>query len=649
MSGKPLISPSDASKYRQQYLATLALQANINDANLQANKIYKRTGQTPTQPTDMRLTSEKLADIERLKIEVRAQLANIMDGQDAQATINDLSSEALQFVAQNINQIVKEIKPQYQLGIPATAFEVWLTNYMRKSSEVNEVAYGLQQNDGAGVMLGAEQIRELVNDEVLRQVREVIRRLGQNSSMGKMLERRVEELRPIVELENELTTLGQIQNVSTRYSLQRLFNNIYNGIPLQIEVYDILAPLFRAFDRNDRQLADLYINKLDEILAVEPSAVVEAQQALLMIEDVKQGDEIPPPEEEIDYGGGGEGEPSKKSQKRDRDFEYKLYKYEEAYGQLNPNKYEGVRKSKDALTKEIEEALQIMPYGSQNESKTARAFYINVMGGDKKSQGKLNGTELRQVYSRVIEELARGREGSRSDIRKYFQSPPPPSSYTFSPTTTIESETPSYNTPFSTKSTSTLSYSKAPIRFSDEPISAKKGKGIGGRKPITRVVDYSQGVAPIDHYVPFGKIFINTDKLKRGIVSVRKGKSAHITCLKVQRVSPNLNDIIHKVVGGGMPTYGQLSKLNDEEREYLYKLGKHSDLLDKIGVEAPTKAEDDADVNRFEIMKGEIMSGNDSREMVADFKKLIVKMISKRLLPPGQAKSLLLELTQIGY
>jgi hypothetical protein len=78
-------------------------------------------------------------------------------------------------------------------------------------------------------------------------------------------------------------------------------------------------------------------------------------------------------------------------------------------------------------------------------------------------------------------------------------------------------------------------------------------------------------------------------------------------------------------------------------------LAKHSDLLDRIGIEAPTKLDDDADINQFEIYKGQIMSGNDSVELVRDFKKLILKMISKKLLPPGQAKSLLLSLTEIGY
>ena len=73
MSGYPLNFPSDAAKLRQNYLANLSLQANINDMNLQANKIFKKTGQTPTQPTDNRTTAEKLADVERLKIDINSR------------------------------------------------------------------------------------------------------------------------------------------------------------------------------------------------------------------------------------------------------------------------------------------------------------------------------------------------------------------------------------------------------------------------------------------------------------------------------------------------------------------------------------------------------------------------------------------------
>jgi len=52
MSGQPNRNPTDPAKFRQQYLANLSLEANINDKNLQANKIYKKTGEVPSQMTD---------------------------------------------------------------------------------------------------------------------------------------------------------------------------------------------------------------------------------------------------------------------------------------------------------------------------------------------------------------------------------------------------------------------------------------------------------------------------------------------------------------------------------------------------------------------------------------------------------------------
>jgi hypothetical protein len=42
MSGQPNLHPTDASKFREQYLAELAQQVAIDDKNLQANKIYKK-------------------------------------------------------------------------------------------------------------------------------------------------------------------------------------------------------------------------------------------------------------------------------------------------------------------------------------------------------------------------------------------------------------------------------------------------------------------------------------------------------------------------------------------------------------------------------------------------------------------------------
>lgn len=628
MSGQPLKSPSDASKYRQQYMATLALQANINDANLQANKIYKRTGQTPTQPTDMRLTSEKLADIERLKIEVRAKLGDIMDGPNAEEVAYDLSPDALQFLAQNIDAIVKEVKPRYQVGIPAQAFITFLNSYMIKSSRINEVAFGLQQAAGGDVMMGAEQIRDIVDGDVLDRLGDAIGSNTVEPSLQRQLSQKIEifrrEIFPLIE---DLTNLGQIDDVETRHIIQEYMTSIVNSLPTQNIIITELIRLENAVERQDRRQAELYGQRITQLLTIETSARNIAKSLMRFI----RGDI-----EEVQELGGGEGpvERPSTSTKRPRiaevDKSTLIQQFEEKYGPIERLGRGDLKKlSTDTLNRDIFPALfQIEGYPRTYKAKD---YFETVMGEARFGGKKLGKGELTQVLEHLKENIISYKEGGKSVLADLPTSDRPPF-YTSTPS-----------------SGSTIPYSGKTLFPSDAPASVKQGKGIKGRPSITPVIDYTQGVAPVAHYIPFGKLFIDSQKLSRGIISVRKGKGAYLTSMRVRRVSPNLNDIIKTVSGGGSPTYAQLSKLDEDESRYLYDLGKVSSLSERIGIPAPTKEDDDRDINQFEIMKGEIASGNDSVELVKKFKALIIKMITKGLLPKGQGKAIILDLVELGY
>ena len=90
-------------------------------------------------------------------------------------------------------------------------------------------------------------------------------------------------------------------------------------------------------------------------------------------------------------------------------------------------------------------------------------------------------------------------------------------------------------------------------------------------------------------------------------------------------------------------------QLSSEEKAYLYKIAKQSNIIDRLSIPTPNKDDDDKDINQFEIMKGERGAGNDSSELVRKFKLLIIKMTKKNLLPKGQAKDLLMDLATLGY
>jgi hypothetical protein len=107
--------------------------------------------------------------------------------------------------------------------------------------------------------------------------------------------------------------------------------------------------------------------------------------------------------------------------------------------------------------------------------------------------------------------------------------------------------------------------------------------------------------------------------------------------------------VLRKMVGGSNPSFDELNSLDEEERNYLSRIASASNIEDKFNIPTPNKNEDEKDVNQFEIMRGQIMAGNDSTELVKKFKILIMKLSKKGLLPQREAKDLLYELVHLGY
>jgi hypothetical protein len=108
-----------------------------------------------------------------------------------------------------------------------------------------------------------------------------------------------------------------------------------------------------------------------------------------------------------------------------------------------------------------------------------------------------------------------------------------------------------------------------------------------------------------------------------------------------KRVSSNLQGILKTISGGGIPNYNDLGKLDEEEKNYLNKLISRSNLTDRISVPAPSKDQQEKDIHNFEVMRGQIMSGNDSQELVKKFKLLIRKLSKQGLLPKADVEGLL--------
>jgi hypothetical protein len=174
-------------------------------------------------------------------------------------------------------------------------------------------------------------------------------------------------------------------------------------------------------------------------------------------------------------------------------------------------------------------------------------------------------------------------------------------------------------------------------------------KGSGILKPFKDRLDINLGIQPMANYISFGKYAINTKKLNDDIISIRHKTGGNILGHPSRKVSPNLAKVFRKIIGNGLPDFEDLSNLSSDERQYLYDVSKKSDIVGKLNIPAPSKDQQDKDNHNFEVMKGEILSGNDSVEMVKKFKVLILKMSKSGTLPKSQVNELLTDLAELGY
>jgi hypothetical protein len=190
-----------------------------------------------------------------------------------------------------------------------------------------------------------------------------------------------------------------------------------------------------------------------------------------------------------------------------------------------------------------------------------------------------------------------------------------------------------------------------PTRVSGSGISGcGVSRSVRTRQSVIKNSDLDRGVQPVPRYVKFGKYLINQNKLNNdNVVTLRHVTGSSISGSKAQRVSKQLTAVIKKMIGGEIPTYSDLSGLSEPEKVYLHKLAKTSDILDKFDIPAPSKDKREKDIHDFEVMKGEIMAGNDNKDLIKAFKLHIMRLGREGVLPRSEVQEVIEDLFHLGY
>lgn len=669
MSGFPTNSPLDVRKFRDAYLANLKLQAKNDDVNLQANKMFQRTGQVPTELTDYRLSSEKLADLFKLRLDVQGELKTITDGIEAQSIVNQLDEDELVFLAQNIVPISEDIKKRFRYGIQSAIFLPYFRRYMAKFESNLGVEFGLTQESGDALRASFETLRDtLVSMDDITDLQNL---LGTLSGYGRGVSNIVsnlEEIREVVSLipkiENDIRD-GRIQSANTLAMISTDINNIVETLPTSEEIIDLGITLQNLVDRGDIQSEEIryVLVRLQELTELNDETL---QQVQVITDAIRRAEKDAEPLQELPlaeavYSGDVE------------DINPDLGSIPQSKGTPKIKMFVNGYSSADAI-RWVNEAKQYLDDSGVPEEQVSGG-YSKIRTGTGATKWVVENNDLLSQYAKPMKTTTYGDKRYGDDFEPLdiqerisrnagFEEVDEEPFLIRPKTSSAKKEDRPFTTP------------KSPAYQPTEDIEGKgmkpfkmkrfgiRGCGVGTQLKVANggirkeqrgeiikldQIDFKKAVPQDKKFIPFGRFVINKNRLDKGVLAIKRPSGSVISQFPSQRISPKVQKILTNMIGGSLHSFEDYSDLDDDERAYIHRLSEFSNIDSRLRLPAPKLNKNEEDTNRFEILKGQILAGNDNAQMVKEFKLLILKLSRNKLLPSGQTKDLLMTLAELGY
>lgn len=719
MNPQTIRHPTDLMKVREAYLANLELEQKNLKKTEDAVNTLKQTGQVPLPPQDTRSVNEKLMDVEKLKINLRRQLMDITDGQQASEIMNSLSNQEVQSLSIVFSDIASVLQSKYKNGVPAPIFLEYARRYLKDFSVNVGLASGNQGVLTQDLKLTRDMIQRVmpsppIMEELMRSImmapdsrakEEAIAAARQLASSLPNLDdiAATQTILSEVELANLSSLITDaLQQVPSADQVKKLTKEIINTLrnDSKKETENILTKTLNMVKIQQDELAQL--NSISEALRQEQaesfapkptrpeipeSEVIKiakllgskvkkrggettiVEKSTLSIKDRKLAEEI----SLLDTMSEAELNLNKKTfskaalrefweyqSRRDtgkplsaeerKEFEGKSK--DELFDDIISAKFSGgasfeieapvrVRKAKERAEAKQETAAEIggISAGAQDMVIRARQDVAAQKLMDKIEFDSLSEEDQLQYMARLD---VMGVFDGEAELKRFFEA---------------------FRDRVGMGEPVDIGRMYTQIKtFTGMGIKKKRSKaqnivfGCGLTKSATRPkkifsekIDFSEGLPKDKSYIPFGKYVIHKHKLTGGILQVRTIKGGAIPKLPTLGISTSLGKIIKKMVGGGLPTYDEMSALNEDEKNTLYKVFKLSQIDKADLLPSPDKTKEESEMNRFQILKGQIQAGNDNGELIKEFKCLLMKFISGGKIPRGQGMEIVCELMAMGY
>jgi hypothetical protein len=176
----------------------------------------------------------------------------------------------------------------------------------------------------------------------------------------------------------------------------------------------------------------------------------------------------------------------------------------------------------------------------------------------------------------------------------------------------------------------------------------KSGFGLKAKNGRIRTKKIGDGVKyePEPTYRQLGKYVINIQQLKeRDILNVKFPSLGRIPQFKPTPISDVMKEFILELLDTGKVSNRIYEQIPIEERQLFENIATGAGILNALKLKRTMSNEDKEDNDRFTLLKGEYLAGNNSVALLKELRKLVVKFMSQGKISKHDGMNLLIELS----
>jgi hypothetical protein len=150
------------------------------------------------------------------------------------------------------------------------------------------------------------------------------------------------------------------------------------------------------------------------------------------------------------------------------------------------------------------------------------------------------------------------------------------------------------------------------------------------------------------HYKTFGKYVIHMGHLiDKNIANFKYPSLGSIASIRPLNISDDYKEFILDTLENERPNERILRKLPIEEQKHFERVILGAGLLDTFQIKRVGDKDEKKEVDRFNLLRGEVLAGNNNEDVIKELKGLVVKFINEGKIRRQEGLNMLMELSVI--